>query len=104
MPKKSRIKKQTTKKVKKPETKNQEASLVSKLEELFIEIFAHDDLDRKVYICGRGTNPFEAANVVYGMLNIIYGGDDNEWRRDNQKRIDDYKAEWRKVREENVED
>ncbi|TSC83946.1 MAG: hypothetical protein G01um101413_749 [Parcubacteria group bacterium Gr01-1014_13] len=102
MPKKSRTKKQATKKVKKPETKNQEA-IVSKLEELFVEIFAHNDLDRKVYICGRGTNPFEAANVVYGMLDIIYG-DDNEWRRDNQKRIDDYKAEWRKIREENVED
>jgi hypothetical protein len=97
---KPQAKKQNDKKVESPETKNQDVDLVSKLEELCIEIFAHCDMDRNVGIAGNTTNSFEAANVAHGVLDIMHG-DSSKWRHDNQKRIDDYIAEWHRVREEN---
>jgi hypothetical protein len=65
------------------------------LEELCLSIFAHVDCDYEVTLSGNGTNPCEATNVAYVILDILHG-DGRAWRKANQKKIDKLAKQLRK--------
>ena len=73
------------------------------LEELCIDIFAHGRNDRHITLSGNGTNPSEAGNVAYAIMDIIHG-DGRRWKKDNDGRIQARAAELKKEYGDEVED
>ena len=61
-------------------------SIEKRLDELCISIIAHCRLDYEITISGNGTNPSEAANVAYAILDIVHG-DGRAWVKKNEKAI-----------------
>lgn len=56
------------------------------IEELCTDIFAHCELDWEITLSGNGTNPCEAGNVAYALLDELYK-DGRKWRKQHQAKI-----------------
>ena len=63
------------------------------VKELCIEIFAHNQLDCEVTLCGNGTNSAEASNVAMEILEIL-GIEYKDLADDIEKMVTLYKEEY----------
>jgi hypothetical protein len=60
---------------------------LQKIEELCIDIVAHDRLDWSPTIAGNGVNCAEAFTVAAGIIKIMHGNF-NIWQRENEHLIE----------------
>ncbi len=65
----------------------------NKIKELCVEIFAHNQLDCEITLCGNGTNSAEASNVAMELLDIL-GIEYNDLTDAIDKMVKHYKEEY----------